>query len=218
MNVTILTDNKKSWFVIYGQILQAKLKELEHNVNYVFHKKEILTGDICFLLSCSKIIEDNFLKRNEYNIVVHSSNLPEGKGFSPLQWQIIEGKNEITLSLFEAVKDVDAGPIYFKDKIIFNGSELYLELREALAKKIIEMCVYFVENVKSLKPTQQNGKESFYKRRSIKDDKIDINKTIREQFNHFRIADNENHPLWFEYKDCKYIITIQKKINKNEKN
>jgi len=134
MKITILTDNVNSWFIPFGQKLQQKLLSLGLECNYVFDKNVIEYGDICFLLSCSKILQSEYLKRNKYNIVVHASDLPQGKGFSPLQWQIMEGKNEIPLTLFEAVEGVDEGPYYFKDKLIFNGYELLQNERIARRK------------------------------------------------------------------------------------
>lgn len=210
MLITILTDNQKSWFIPFGHILKSKLVDLGLDVVYVYNKNEIRQGDICFLLSCSRIVEENYLKRNKNNIVVHASDLPKGKGFSPMQWQILEGKNEIILTLFEVVKEVDAGPYYFKEKITFDGTELYDELREKLANKIIDMCIYFVKNKDNLNPIEQIGEESFYRKRTRKDDEIDPKKTLEELFNHFRIADNENYPLYFDYKGKKYIIKIFK--------
>ncbi|EOB2070111.1 formyltransferase family protein [Campylobacter coli] len=55
-----------------------------------------------------------FLKNNTHNIVIHASNLPQGKGWSPFFHQVIEGKNEITFSLFEADDKVDNGDIYLQ--------------------------------------------------------------------------------------------------------
>lgn len=210
MNISILTDSAKSWFIPYGQILVEELLQLNHNVKYVFNKNEILKGDICFLLSCTRIVENSYLSLNKHNIVVHASDLPKGKGFSPMQWQILEGNSEITLSLIEAVKDVDAGPIYFKHKIELNGSELYNELRNILASEIIKMCIKFVINIHSFIPKEQIGESTFYRKRSIKDDEIDPNKTIKELFNHFRIADNENYPLYFYLNGEKFLLKIEK--------
>ena len=44
---------------------------------------------------------------NKNNIVVHASDLPKGRGFSPMSWQILEGKNKIKLSekILFAVED-----------------------------------------------------------------------------------------------------------------
>lgn len=211
MNITILTDNKNSWFVRYGKLLEKKLISNGHVVKYVFDKKDILNGNVCFLLSCTKLIEQEYLKLNDNNIVIHASDLPKGKGFSPLQWQILEGKNEIVLTLFEVVEQVDAGPYYLKDKIEFNGTELLEELRSKMAHKIIELSLRYIENYESLKPKEQSGEESFYVRRRTIDDKIDPQETIINLFNHFRIADNERYPLFFEYKGKAYNIKIEQR-------
>lgn len=210
MDISILTDNEKSWFIYYGKILQQKLSDLGHNVSYVYDKNDIKNGDICFLLSCSRIVEEKYLSLNKNNIVVHASDLPNGKGFSPLQWQILEGKNEIVLSMIEAFDEVDAGPIYFKHIIHFEGHELYDELRNALGIEIIEMCVKYVNSCRQLRPVEQSGETTFYKKRKIKDDEVDPSKTIKDLFNHFRIADNHNYPLFFFLNGHKYYIRVEK--------
>ena len=208
MNITILTDNPNSWFVPYGKVLCEKLQTAGHRVEYVFNSKDIKASDICFLLSCTKLVNESVLALSKNNIVVHASDLPKGKGFSPLQWQIIEGYDEITLTLFEVVKAVDSGPYYLKGKIALNGGELYLELRCLLARKIIELCSEYVQKRDVLVPVQQTGRETFYRRRTESDDEIDINKTIAEQFNHLRIADNENYPAFFYINKKKYYLKI----------
>jgi len=208
MKIQILTDNTKSWFIPFGHILKKKIEDQNHEVSYIFDKSDLIHGDICFLLSCSRIIEHNYLKLNTHNIVVHASDLPQGKGFAPLQWQILAGVNEITLTLFEVVEKVDAGPYYLKEVLKFNGTELYNELREKLAQKIIDMCLNFVDNRNKLNPIFQTGNESYYQKRTVKDDQIDPLKSIAEQFDHFRIADNDNYPLWFIHRGRKYFLKI----------
>ena len=215
MRITILTDNINSWFIPFGNELRDILNNKGHDVEYITNKRDIKIGDVCFLLSCSNIVNEEFLTRNEKNIVVHASDLPKGKGFAPVQWQILEGKNEIVLTLFEAVKEVDAGPYYFKNRIEFDGTELYSEIREMLGLKIIEMCIDFIDNIESYKPIQQFGKSTYYRKRTTKDDELDINKTIIEQFNHFRVADNDKYPLWFEFNGIKYKLKIEKSNNES---
>src|SRR5262245_16507360 len=146
MRITILTDDEKSWFVPYGKRLKDRLTQAGHDLAYVFDKSLIRAGDICYLLSCSRLVEQEFLERNHHNIVVHASDLPKGKGFSPLQWQVLQGTNEITLTLFEATKDADAGAYYMKEKVQFNGSELLPELRGLMAEKIVDMCLTYAAN------------------------------------------------------------------------
>jgi methionyl-tRNA formyltransferase len=210
MRITILTDNAGSWFLPHGRKLEALLRGAGHEATYVSRKQAIEPGDVCFLLSCVRIVEPEYLARNRHNIVVHASDLPRGKGFSPLQWQILEGRQEVVLTLLEAVAAVDAGPYYSKSTLRFDGTELHDELREKLGSRIVEMCLEFVEKGGSLVPVPQQGEESFYPRRTGSDDEIDIRKSILEQFNHFRIADNDRFPLYFHHLGHKYVLKIYK--------
>ena len=50
-----------------------------------------------------KIIEKEFLSKHKHNIAVHESSLPKGRGWAPLFWQILEGKNTMPIVLFEAL-------------------------------------------------------------------------------------------------------------------
>ncbi len=57
------------------------------------------------------------------------ANLPEGRGFAPMQWQILEGKNTIPICLLEVAEKVDEGNVYLRSNIQLDGKELYEELR-----------------------------------------------------------------------------------------
>ena len=59
---------------------------------------------------------------------------------------------------------------------------------------------------------KQNGKSSFNKRRTKKDSEININKSIKSQFNLLRICDNNKYPAFFKYRNTKYVIKIYKEI------
>lgn len=209
MNICILVDDINSWFVKYARKLSDMLESF-NSVKLVFKKDSIEKGDILFLLSCSKIIEKEYLMLNKHNIVVHASDLPSGKGFSPLQWQILEGCNRICLTLFEAIDDVDAGPYYFKEYLELLDTDLLDEMRAKMADKIISMCVEFVRNIDLYRPISQCGTGSFYRKLEDKDHRLDINKTIREQFNIMRISDNERFPMWFEVNGVRYYMKIYK--------
>lgn len=208
MKLTILTDDPRSWYVSHAKNLAFELTEGGHEVRLVFAKTDLEPGDVCFLLSCSKLVEGRYLSLNRNNIVVHASDLPAGRGFSPLQWQIVEGKNEITLTLFEAVEAADAGPYYFKETLAFEGTELLEEMRQALGVKINAMCVKYVREIDRLRAISQTGEPSFYRRRGLEDDRLDPDRTIVEQFDHLRIADNDRHPLFFDLRGSRYYLRI----------
>lgn len=142
--------------------------------------------------------------------MIHASALPKGKGWSPLFWQVLEGKRAIVFSLFAASVDVDSGEIYLQKTLHLSGVELYEELRELQAKMCIEMALEFLKIYPNIKSIQQEGEESFYEKRGKEDSRLDISKSIEEQFNLLRIVSNEEFPAFF-YKDGKkFILKIYK--------
>ena len=207
LKVKILVDDPDSWMTPFAKKIVKKLNEKGYESLFINSLKSNHKGDILFLLSCKNII-NNFSNFN-HNIVIHASDLPKGRGWSPLTWQILEGQNEIPITLFEASRDVDAGDLYFKDKIFLDGNELIEEIRSKLAKKIEIMIFRFLSN-KRIKPVSQIGHPTFYVRRTPKDAQLDVNKTIAEQFNLLRVCDNLRYPAYFEYMNQKYIIKIFK--------
>jgi methionyl-tRNA formyltransferase len=211
MKIQVLTDDRASWFVPYGEQLTATLASRGYDAVYVFDKRDIVPCEILFMLSCGKLVPQQVLVKNQHNIVVHASDLPAGKGFSPLQWQILEGRNMIALTLFEAVVAVDAGPVYLKDAVAYDGTELYDELRAKLGNKIVEMCIRYADEHERLPGVQQRGESTFYRRRTAADDELDVNKTLAELFDHLRIADSERHPVWFRYRGASYCLRITRR-------
>jgi methionyl-tRNA formyltransferase len=207
MLITILTDNPNSWIIPFVNELLNELK-INHHVNHVYKASEINYGDIMFILSCEKILKPEYLKFHKKNIVVHPSKLPMGKGWSPLAWQILEGSNSIPISLFEAVEELDSGNIYLVETLELNGHELNEEIKQKQGLITIKMINYFIDNYNSLTGKPQIGEESFYPRRSKKENEIDVYKSISEQFNLLRVVDNERYPAHFFYLGKKYILKI----------
>ena len=142
--------------------------------------------------------------------MVHESELPKGKGWSPVTWQVLEGKNDITVSLFEATSEIDAGKIYLQKKMSLKGFELLDEIKHMQGLKTIELILDFINNIDKIIGRDQNGESTFYERRSEKDSKLDINKSILEQFNLLRVCDNDRYPAWFELDGVKFNIKIYK--------
>lgn len=212
MKVAILTSPNQ-WFVPYAEKLNKQIKNSKLFLN---HKDIDENYSILFILGYHKIIEQKYLDKNKHNIVVHESALPEGKGWAPMFWQILENKDKITFSMFEASKGVDDGDIYIQSEVLLSGYELNTELREKQAIHTMKMCLEFLNDYDKFKiPRKQNGKETFYKKRSAKDSELDIHKTINEQFNLLRIVNNEDYPAFFYKDDKKYILRIEEVNDEN---
>jgi methionyl-tRNA formyltransferase len=212
LKITILSD-RDSWINQYLNDLIEQLKKYKHNVEWVHQASDISRGDLVFCLGCSQIMSKEILELNQHNLVVHESELPQGKGWSPLTWQILEGKNEIPICLFEAQEGVDSGYIYLKDKLIFQGTELVEELRQTQAKVSIKMCLEFVLNYPHIvsQGQPQKGESTFYSRRTPKDSKLNPDKTLKEQFNLLRVVDNQHYPAFFELYGNVYALKIERR-------
>ncbi len=205
MKLAILTSLDQ-WFCDYVEELSKKLGDIP----IYYHHSEIKDAyEILFILSYHNKIDEKSLKKNSYNLVVHESDLPQGKGWSPLFWQILDGQNEVTVSMIEATDEIDSGPIYLQKTLTLSGYELNNEIRKKQAEITIDMCVEFVENFSSFKPIPQYGEESFYLKRNPEDSRLDVTRSIKDQFNLFRIVDNENYPAFFEIDDHRYLIKIE---------
>ncbi|MDO8553025.1 MAG: formyltransferase family protein [bacterium] len=209
--ISILIDNPGSWAVPYGQELARQLRERGHEVVNVLSPQDIPQGDIVFFLSCEHLIKKDFRNRNTHSVVIHASALPQGKGWSPLSWQVLEGKNEITLTLFEAADEVDAGEVYATATILFEGHELIDEMRQKEGEAIIKLALWFADRYPDVVGTPQKGDESFYPKRTPKDSELDPNKSLVELFNQLRVADNERYPAFFTHRGHTYIINISKR-------
>jgi methionyl-tRNA formyltransferase len=209
MLVQLLVDNPNSWIIPYVIKLKEEIiKKFNFPVKLIYKHEDVIKGEVLCLLSCEKIFKN--LNYNDYNLVIHESDLPLGKGWSPLTWQVLEGKNEIPMTLFEAAESVDAGEIYAKEYLKLNGSELLPEIKDKQGKITIKLILLFLENF-PMKGKKQVGESTFYDRRKAEDSKLDINKSIADQFNLLRVCDNERYPAYFSYKGSEYKILIEKK-------
>jgi methionyl-tRNA formyltransferase len=211
MVVNVVIDNVDSWINKKVKILSNKIQEFCEEVNIISNPDLIKEGsEVTFFLSCESFITEKIRNKSKFNIVIHASDLPKGKGMSPTTWQILEGKNKIPVTLFEVNDGYDDGEYYLKDSFDLNGTELISEWQDKLYKCIERMAVKFLKEKDNLSPQKQKGKETFYKRRGPKDSELDINKSIKAQFNKLRIVNNKQYPAFFYHKGRKYIIKIYK--------
>lgn len=212
MNINIVMDNKNNWFYKRVPSLIKSIEKMGHKCKLLLNQKAIpANSDISFFLGHEGYVGRATRRKSKYNIVVHASDLPKGRGMSPTTWQILEGKNKIPVTLFEVVEDIDAGDYYLKDSFKLNGSELINEWQEKLGQCIEQITLNFIKNIKKLKPIKQKGKATVYKWRTPEDSELNINRSIKSQLNLLRVVDNERYPAFFKYKNCKYILKIYKK-------
>ena len=206
-DIDIIIDNKDSWIWQHLDDLKSSLMKFGDNIRVFSSNNEIKEGEILLILSCNRILSEYDLKKHKSNVVVHESDLPEGKGWSPLTWQVVKNHNTIPITLFEATTDLDSGGWYLKDEINLDGTELIDEIRYKQFKVTKKMINTYLMNY-PMPSNKQNGESTYYKKRTLVDQEIDINLPLKDQFNILRVCDNERYPAHFYYKNKKYIIKI----------
>ncbi len=207
LKIAILTD-KDSWIFPWVRLLAQGWLEEGHAVQIAHACSNLQEGDLCFCLSFSQIVPARNRKMFKNTLVVHESNLPEGRGWSPMSWQILEGRNRIAVTLLEAVDEVDSGPIYLQNWIDLEGWELNEHWRRMQAETTLRLCRQFVAQWPDIQGHPQQGSPTYYPRRTPADSGLDPDKTLHEQFNLLRIVDNERYPAFFEMHGRKYRLTI----------
>ena len=198
---------------IYPHITKWKNENSKfHNIKIVNKSSEITEdGDILFLIASSEIIKDNIKSKFKKVLCVHESDLPRGKGWSPCVHLVLAGENKIPITLFEIIDKIDSGDIWKKTSFTLEGHELADEINYNVSQKTLELMTFAIENFHSIKPIpQEKDGESFYPKRNPEDSELDINKTILEQFNLMRIADQNRYPCFFYNKGLRYKLTLSK--------
>ena len=211
--VTIVVDNP-SWILSAAERLVKEICSTGDEAILARNHDDIPIGDIAFYLGCTHITPAKVLARNKRNLVVHESNLPEGRGFSPLTWQILEGKNIIPFCLLEAGSKVDAGAVILRDELHFHGYELIDEMRTAQAEMTLLLCKRFLDAPSPVTGDPQEGKGSTYPRRRARDSRLDPERSIADQFSLLRVVDNERYPAFFELDGNSYELKISKQGRK----
>jgi methionyl-tRNA formyltransferase len=207
--ISIVVDSS-GWFVPFAHSLVKRLENNGDDARFIMDYSSVPIGSVAFYLSCTRITPRAILARNKCNLLVHASDLPRGRGFSPAAWQLLEGTNKVPVVMIHAREPVDSGEIVMRDELQFEGHELNSEWRRALGKKIVEMCCAVLTRPLPPNGEPQAGEPSWYRRRSPKDSRLDPAKTLAEQFNLLRVVDNECYPAFFEYRGHTYVLRIDK--------
>ncbi len=208
--IGIVVDNPGSWFWQYVPTLEKSFSKYSNEVVVYRQIQEIDGGDILFILSCDRIFKKEALAKFKSNIVIHASDVPQGKGWSPASWQVEDGCNKVPITLFEAAEGLDSGDWYIKDVVELDGTELIAGVRYKLFLTLQRMAITFLEKY-PMPAHPQTGPESFFARRNEKNQAIDINKPIKDLFNKLRVCDNERYPAHFCINGKEYILKIYPK-------
>ena len=146
--------------------------------------------DYIFFPHWSNIVPSNITGKFDC-VCFHMTDLPFGRGGSPLQNLIVRGVEETKLSALKMVEQIDAGPIYKKDDLKLDGSAL--EIFERTAALIIEQIKFIVQH-RPIPEPQRNINADTFTRRSELQSKINHINNLKDLYDHIRMLDAPGYP------------------------
>ena len=189
---------------------QAK-HSVGHTIEILRHPREAKGGDVLFLVSCHDLVDADIRALYTATLVIHGSDLPHGRGWSPVVWQVLEGRRHITVSLLSAADRIDSGDIWHQIQLHLDGHEIADEINAKLFDIEIALMDHVLLNWPNLtsRPQGEDG-ATYYRRRIPEDSRIDPRLPLLEFFNLLRIADPRRYPVFFDHLGHRYYLTLSK--------
>ncbi len=207
MTIDFLAPDR-SFIHSYLAPLVSELKAKGLIVRLFERHEDVLQGELLFVLSYLRKVPKSTLALHKHNLVIHASDLPQGKGWSPMPWQIVEGRNEIIFTLFEAAEEIDAVRTYEKLPLRLEGTELFHEWKALQSEMVVKMIRSFLASYPNKEAHEQQGPSSFYRKRNREDDQLDTTQSLERLFDRIRVCDPDHYPAWFELRGRKYKLSV----------
>lgn len=169
-------DGRWSFFGSRAELTADRLEELRPRFVFFLHWSWIVPSTIVDRFEC---------------ICFHMTDLPFGRGGSPLQNLIARGHRKTVMTAFKMTDELDAGPIYLKRPFSLDGSarEIFLRATEVSATMIEKIITDEPE------PRPQTGEGTTFTRRKPDQSEITLEfDDSRRLYDHIRMLDAEGYP------------------------
>ena len=154
------------------------LQELRPEYVFLAHWSWMLPADVYTNFEC---------------VVFHMSDVPYGRGGSPLQNLIVRGHTETVISALRCEKDVDAGPVYLKRPLSLEGTAEEILRR---ASDVVEAMMLEIVRTRP-EPQPQSGDVVLFKRRRPQDGSLSALGNLSTIYDYIRMLDADGYPPAF---------------------
>lgn len=195
----IIIATLKEWNIVNYLELKKKYSN-KYNFHLITNNDELSFADIeklnpkyIFFPHWSHIISTDIYSKYEC-IVFHMTDLPYGRGGSPLQNLILEGVKKTKISALRVEKELDTGDIYLKEDLdISKGSaeEIFINASSVIFNKMIPKFLLDI-----LTASKQEGNATSFKRRNEKQSDINTlnKKSLSSLYDFIRMLDAPGYP------------------------
>jgi methionyl-tRNA formyltransferase len=134
-------------------------------------------------------------------VCFHMTDVPFGRGGSPLQNLIEMGCSETVLSALQMVEEMDAGPVYAKRPLSLDGRA------EEIYRRAGEICWELIDWIIQERPQSvpQHGQVTRFKRRKPDQSLLPSSGELRKIYDHIRMLDAPTYPPAF-LRHGKFVI------------
>lgn len=142
-------------------------------------------------------------------VCFHMTDVPYGRGGSPLQNLIIRGHQDTKLSALKMTRELDAGPVFLKEELSLAGSATDIFKRSSVLT--FDMIEYITQNEPPAEP--QKGEIIAFPRRIPEQSKMNNDISLEDFFNTVRMLDAETYPkAYLKLKELKLEFTTITKV------
>ncbi len=126
-------------------------------------------------------------------VCFHMTDVPYGRGGSPLQNLILRGHRQTRLTALRMTDEMDAGPVYLKRRLDLRGSAQDILVRAS------ELAATMIKTMITRQPTPraQRGRVTVFHRRRPADSALPENAPAGELYDFIRMLDAEGYPPAF---------------------
>ena len=132
-------------------------------------------------------------------VVFHMTDLPYGRGGSPLQNLIVRGHKETKISAIKVTEQLDGGPVYMKHPLSLEGraQEIFVRCSDIVFHEMIPAFL-----TRKMTPVPQEGEPVVFKRRKPEEGQITPDMEPDKIYDYIRMLDAEGYPrAYMEFGD-----------------
>lgn len=178
MEISERTNSQIMYISDRSDLTLEKLKQYQPKYVFFPHWSYIVPSEIYDNYEC---------------VIFHMTDLPFGRGGSPLQNLVSRGIYQTKISALRCVRELDAGDIYMKRDLSLHGSaeEIYIRAAEITKEMIIEIIQT------EPRPYAQTGEVVSFKRRRPEESDIGDLRELNLIFDYIRMLDADGYPKAF---------------------
>ncbi|MDV2583341.1 methionyl-tRNA formyltransferase [Alkalibacillus haloalkaliphilus] len=191
MNYIIVANHDR-----YAKLSRNLSNRLDSNFYFISNKEDLtysclkeINPKYVFFPHWSYIIPEEIFNNFEC-IIFHMTDVPFGRGGSPLQNLVSRGIYDTKISALKCVKELDAGPVYLKRPLNLNGSAEEIYLRAA---NVIEEMIYDIITTHP-SPIDQIGEVVNFQRRKPIESNIEELDNLEKVYDFIRMLDADGYP------------------------